>query len=100
MPALGGAVCCLVKMFVRACQASARNLEPRPRIDGVRRWCAEFRFVEAGSNQQQKLAARRGLLSHRGKPSGPYFGAVPPLPVVVAGVVVAGVLPRLTSRRP
>ena len=31
-----------------------------------------------------------GDCSALGKPSGPYFGAVPPLPVVVAGVVVAG----------
>ena len=39
------------------------------------------------------------VTAQRNKPSGPYFGAVPPLPVVVAGVVVAGVLPRRTSRR-
>ena len=58
-------------------------------------------FVAAGSNQEENGSRLlpAGDCSALGKPSGPYFGAVPPLPVVVAGVVVAGVLPRRTSRR-
>ena len=77
---------------MRTCGASPR----RYNVATARR-IAPGGFVTTGSKGNDggcRLLPAEGR-SAVGKPGGPYFGAVPPLPVVV----VAGVLPRRTSRR-